>query len=91
MDNVPEVSGLLIVYFGSTTGDEAAIEASVHLDGKVYTIVSMDGRPDSAGTERLQNITTSTLLRIGLKYSKAFDRSGQTCIQSSLIFYIFFR
>ena len=72
-ENISEVKGLPIGYFGRSTGVAAAIESAVAYDAsnlnshshKIYAIVSRGGRPDLAGSDALKNLKASTLLSVG--------------------------
>lgn len=70
INNVSEVMGLPIGYFGASTGAAAAIESSALLH-KVHAIVSRGGRPDLADSESIKNAKASVLLIVGSKDSKA--------------------
>ena len=60
----PEVGGLPIGYFGSSTGAAAALVAAAELGGQVSVVVSRGGRPDLAGA-LLPEVKASTLLIVG--------------------------
>jgi dienelactone hydrolase len=60
----PATKGLVIGYFGASTGAASALRAAAHLDGVVKAVVSRGGRTDMA-MEKLPEVETPTLLIVG--------------------------
>ena len=60
----PEISGLLVGYFGASTGGGAALVAAAMAPGRVSAVVSRGGRPDLAGGV-LPLVQAPTLLLVG--------------------------
>lgn len=56
--------GLVIGYFGASTGAAAALKAAAELGSKIGAVVSRGGRPDLAG-EALPHVQSPTLLIVG--------------------------
>ena len=77
-ENISEVKGLSIGYFGRSTGAAAAIESAAvndasnlnSLSHRIYAIVSRGGRPDLADSNALKNVKAATLLIVGAKDSE---------------------
>jgi len=63
-ERMPQLSGLPMAYFGSSTGAGAALIAAALRDGRIGAIVSRGGRPDLAG-RALAQVDASTLLLVG--------------------------
>ncbi|MDJ1158058.1 dienelactone hydrolase family protein [Chelatococcus sp. SYSU_G07232] len=61
---VPDLRGLSIGYFGSSTGAAAALVAAARPDNPVAAVVSRGGRPDLAATA-LPEVRAPTLLIVG--------------------------
>ncbi|WP_424536422.1 phosphoribosyltransferase family protein [Sphaerisporangium viridialbum] len=61
---MPEVAGLPVGYFGSTTGAAAALWAAAEPGCDVTAVVSRGGRPDLASA-RLGSVRAPTLLIVG--------------------------
>ncbi len=79
IENISEVKGLPIGYFGRSTGVAAAIESAATANEtsnsnstsyRIYAIVSRGGRPDLAHSVALKNLISSTLLIVGEKDSQ---------------------
>ncbi len=89
IENISEVKGLPIGYFGRSTGVAAAIESAVANDmsnlnspsHRIYAIVSRGGRPDLAGSDALKNLKSSTLLIVGEKDSKEIIDLNRQALQ----------
>jgi dienelactone hydrolase len=64
LENQPQVRGLKIGYFGSSTGGAAALMAASTQGDRITTVVSRGGRPDLAG-DSLPNVKCPTLLIVG--------------------------
>ncbi|MGH9866639.1 MAG: dienelactone hydrolase family protein [Candidatus Polarisedimenticolia bacterium] len=62
--NDPDLKGLPLGYFGSSTGAAAALVAAASIGPEVGAVVSRGGRPDLAG-ESLSRVTAPTLLIVG--------------------------
>ena len=60
----PEISQLLVGYFGASTGAAAALVAAAEPDAKISAVVSRGGRPDLAGP-LLGSVRAPTLLIVG--------------------------
>lgn len=60
----PETTGMVIGYFGASTGAAAALWAASEPQAEVAAIVSRGGRPDLAGS-RLADVRAPTLLVVG--------------------------
>ncbi len=60
----PETRGLLVGYFGASTGAAAALLAAARKPASVAAVVSRGGRPDLA-RESLSQVTAPTLLIVG--------------------------
>jgi dienelactone hydrolase len=60
----PDLRGLRIGYFGSSTGGGAALVAAAAQPAHVAAVVSRGGRPDLAG-EALPRVQAATLLIVG--------------------------
>ena len=60
----PDIRGLRVGYFGSSTGAAAALVAASELSDTIGAIVSRGGRPDLAG-ESLTRVKAPTLLIVG--------------------------
>jgi predicted alpha/beta-hydrolase family hydrolase len=56
---------LAIGFFGASTGAAAALSASAQFNGELTAVVSRGGRPDLAGEEALQMVSSPTLLIVG--------------------------
>lgn len=67
-DSLAEFRDLPIAYFGSSTDDAVAIEASVSdaLLDKIYSIVSRGGRPDLAYPDSIKSVRAATMLLVGV-------------------------
>ena len=59
-----ETAGLMLGYFGASTGAAAALVAETLLPGKITAVVSRGGRPDLAGNA-LGTVRAPTLLIVG--------------------------
>jgi putative phosphoribosyl transferase len=89
IENISEVKGLPIGYFGRSTGVAAAIESAVAYDTsnlnspshRIYAIVSRGGRPDLADSDALKNLKASTLLIVGEKDSKEIIDLNRQALQ----------
>jgi putative phosphoribosyl transferase len=60
----PEARGLLLGYFGASTGAAAALKAAADTGLPVHAVVSRGGRPDLAGDD-LARVSAPTLLIVG--------------------------
>jgi len=60
----PRTKGLVIGYFGASTGAAAALKAAAAEDSKIGAVVSRGGRPDLA-EEALTHVQSPTLLIVG--------------------------
>jgi putative phosphoribosyl transferase len=60
----PELRGLVVGYFGASTGAAAALCAAAHLGETIRAVVSRGGRPDLAG-DALERVIAPTLLVVG--------------------------
>ena len=60
----PETRGLLMGYFGASTGAAAALQAAAQEPQEIAAVVSRGGRPDLA-MEYLARVTAPTLLIVG--------------------------
>lgn len=60
----PETQGLLMGYFGASTGAAAVLQAAAQEPQEIAAVVSRGGRPDLA-MEYLARVTTPTLLIVG--------------------------
>jgi pimeloyl-ACP methyl ester carboxylesterase len=60
----PLLNGLVLGYFGASTGAAAALVAAAALPDEVCAVVSRGGRPDLAG-EHLRSVRAPTLLIVG--------------------------
>jgi putative phosphoribosyl transferase len=60
-----DTSGLLIGYFGASTGAAAALVAAAELGKEINAVVSRGGRPDLAGVQALEKVKAPTLLIVG--------------------------
>lgn len=60
----PETRGLLMGYFGASTGAAAALQAAAREPQEIAAVVSRGGRPDLA-MEYLARVTAPTLLIVG--------------------------
>jgi putative phosphoribosyl transferase len=60
----PEIKGLMLGYFGASTGAAAALQAAAREPGEVAAVVSRGGRPDLA-MDYLHEVHAPTLLIIG--------------------------
>ena len=60
----PEARGLLLGYFGASTGAAAALKSAADTGFPVHAVVSRGGRPDLAGDD-LPRVTAPTLLIVG--------------------------
>jgi len=60
----PRTKGLMIGYFGASTGAAAALKAAAAGDSKIGAVVSRGGRPDLA-EEALTHVQSPTLLIVG--------------------------
>jgi putative phosphoribosyl transferase len=65
LTNQPELDGLLLGYFGASTGAAAALVAAARQPPLVRAVVSRGGRPDLAGGEALAQVRAPTLLIVG--------------------------
>ncbi len=89
LENISEVRGLPIAYFGRSTGVAAAIVSTVANDAsnskspahRIYAIVSRGGRPDLADSDALKNLKASTLLIVGEKDSKETIELNRIALQ----------
>lgn len=89
IDNISEVKGLPIGYFGRSTGAAAAIESAVANDAsnlnslshRIYAIVSRGGRPDLANSNALKNVKAATLLIVGAKDSEEIIELNRQALQ----------
>lgn len=63
LEELPQVSGLPVGYFGASTGAASALTAAAQLPDKVRSVVSRGGRPDLAAG--LRNVKAPTLLIVG--------------------------
>ncbi len=89
IENISEVKGLPIGYFGRSTGVAAAIESAVDNEMSnlnspshiIYAIVSRGGRPDLADSAALKNLKASTLLLVGEKDSKETIELNRQALQ----------
>lgn len=61
----PDTGKLNIGYFGASTGAAAALQAAATVKDRISAVVSRGGRPDLAGAEALQQVTSPTLLIVG--------------------------
>ena len=64
VEQVPELSGLPVGYFGASTGAAAALCAAAEPGNEVRAVVSRGGRPDLAD-HALPKVTAPTLLIVG--------------------------
>lgn len=60
----PRTKGLVIGYFGASTGAAAALKAAAAVGSKIGAVVSRGGRPDLA-EEALARVQSPTLLIVG--------------------------
>ena len=60
----PETRGLMLGYFGASTGAAAALQAAAREPGEIAAVVSRGGRPDLA-MEYLHLVKAPTLLIVG--------------------------
>ena len=89
IENISEVKGLPIGYFGRSTGVAAAIESAVDNEMSnlnspshiIYAIVSRGGRPDLADSSALKNLKAATLLIVGEKDSKETIELNRQALQ----------
>jgi putative phosphoribosyl transferase len=89
LENISEVKGLPIGYFGRSTGVAAAIESAVANEAsnlnspshRIYAIVSRGGRPDLADSAALKNLKAATLLIVGEKDSKEMIDLNRQALQ----------
>lgn len=65
LQNKPEVSEVLLGYFGASTGAAAALQAAAKQGKEITAVVSRGGRPDLAGNAALRQVTAPTLLIVG--------------------------
>jgi putative phosphoribosyl transferase len=72
----PEADGVLIGYFGASTGAAAALRAAALPDAEVAAIVSRGGRPDLAGPG-LSEVRAATLLIVGGQDDVVLDLNRQ--------------
>lgn len=73
----PQIKGLNIGYFGSSTGGGAAILAAIKT-AVIKAIVSRGGRPDLAGKESLAQIKAPTLLIVGERDTQVLALNRQS-------------
>jgi dienelactone hydrolase len=64
LGNNPRTAGLIVGYFGASTGGGAALVAAVRRPVRVGAVVSRGGRPDLAG-DALPAVRSPTLLIVG--------------------------
>jgi putative phosphoribosyl transferase len=64
--------GLLIGYFGASTGAAAALKASVQKPGRIKALVARGGRPDMA-EDILERVKTPTLLIVGSQDTQVIE------------------
>ena len=64
LDQLPETHGMLLGYFGASTGAAAALQAAARKPDRVAAVVSRGGRPDLA-MDYLHLVRSPTLLIIG--------------------------
>ncbi len=93
IENIPEVKGLPVGYFGRSTGVAAAIESAAaaaaandrsNLNStphRVYAVVSRGGRPDLASSVALKNLKAATLLLVGEKDAKEIIELNRQALQ----------
>jgi len=60
-----KTKGLLVGFFGASTGGGAALVAAAKLPEEAGAVVSRGGRPDLAGTAALSRVQAPTLLIVG--------------------------
>ena len=89
-ENISEVKGLPIGYFGRSTGAAAAIESAAavndasnlnSISNGIYAIVSRGGRPDLADSKAQKNVKAAILLIVGAKDSKAIIDLNKQALQ----------
>jgi putative phosphoribosyl transferase len=89
-ENISEVKGLPIGYFGRSTGAAAAIESAAavndasnlnSISNGIYAIVSRGGRPDLADSKAQKNVKAATLLIVGAKDSKEIMDLNKQALQ----------
>lgn len=75
--------GLLLGYFGASTGAAAAILAAAEPDDSypIEAVVSRGGRPDLAGQSALSKLTCPTLLIVGAADLDVLDLNRQALSQ----------
>jgi dienelactone hydrolase len=61
----PETKGLIVGYFGASTGAAAALIAAAERANIISAIVSRGGRPDLAGSNFLKKVEAPTLFIVG--------------------------
>jgi putative phosphoribosyl transferase len=90
IENISEVKGLPIGYFGRSTGAAAAIESAAavndasnlnSISNRIYAIVSRGGRPDLADSNAQKNVKAATLLIVGSKDSKEIIELNKQALQ----------
>jgi putative phosphoribosyl transferase len=90
IENIPEVKGLPIGYFGRSTGVAAAIESAAEVSDssnpnstshRIYAIVSRGGRPDLADSVYLKSLRAATLLIVGEKDAKEIIELNRQALQ----------
>ncbi|WP_395736851.1 dienelactone hydrolase family protein [Prosthecobacter sp.] len=64
LEEQPELHGLKLAYFGSSTGAASALMAAARLGDSIAAVVSRGGRPDLAGSA-LPQVRCPTLLIVG--------------------------
>ncbi len=89
IENISEVKGLPIGYFGRSTGAAAAFESAVANDASnlnslsngIYAIVSRGGRLDLADSNALKNVKAATLLIVRAKDSEEIIELNRQALQ----------
>ena len=61
----PETKGLIVGYFGASTGAAATLIAAAERANIISAIVSRGGRPDLAGSKFLKKVEAPTLFIVG--------------------------
>jgi pimeloyl-ACP methyl ester carboxylesterase len=79
----PEVAGLPVGYFGSSTGAAAGLVAAADLGDGVAAVVSRGGRPDLA-IPVIDRVTAPTLLLVGSLDVEVLglNRTAQSCMRA---------
>ncbi|HEY9001373.1 MAG TPA: dienelactone hydrolase family protein [Mucilaginibacter sp.] len=73
-------SGMIIGYFGASTGAAAALIAAAELPDKVLAVVSRGGRPDLTG-DALEKVHAAVLLLVGGLDTAVIDLNRQAMDQ----------